>query len=179
MRRGTDRQTDTHTHTHTHTQMRVVWPIYISRCLRLTRNAIIIVICIRQIITIVYSTVHTYGNRQEQTSHVGAQFCGSTWRVTVNNSLCRRLQAWSVTWKHDVTHKTGSTCERKTEPRPQVCMQRVLWIWTCGFWYMRADRQTDPQRLTYRDAHRNRLASHPSRGEVKAGLAYLCCQQWF
>jgi len=41
------------------------------------------------------------------------QFSGATWRITVHNSLRRRLQfsicISSITWEHDVIHKTVST----------------------------------------------------------------------
>jgi len=54
-------------------------------------------------------------------------------------------------------------CQRRTEPwRHVTCTEHLGEIWTCGFWDIRAFRQTDKQ--TDRHADHNTL--RPYRGEV-------------
>jgi len=62
------------------------------------------------------------------------QFSGTIWQVTVNNSLCHRLQAciciWSIMLKHESTkpqvHNVLHCYQTRTKPQSQVtCTENV------------------------------------------------------
>jgi len=74
----------------------------------------------------------------------------------------------SIMWRHAIIHKSQST-QRMALPseEDQASATGNIYrqsgdIWTCGFWDMRADRQTD--RHTHRHANNN--TSHSSWGKV-------------
>ena len=82
----------------------------------------------------------------------GVQFSGATWRVTVNNSLYRRLEActciWPIMFKHEIIHKTLSTqcialpAEEGQSPAT-VTYWKLCEVWMCGSWDMQAVRWTE------------------------------------
>jgi len=117
------------------------------------------------------------------------RFSGATWRVTLNNSLCLRLQAWfyiwPTVWKPDVIHKTG-TIQRVTlsseEDRATATINmysKFREVWTSGFEIcQRADTSTDIQTRWCWSQYFAHLAGAPevitSNYAVKRRVWVLC-----
>jgi len=97
-----------------------------------------------------FFTLSSQSTRQSAISDFvpGTQCSGATWRVTVNNSLRRRLLAcvriWSIMWKQRnlqnrkyITYCSGVT-ERPSHDYSKT--HRKFRVWAC-FWDMPAGRQ--------------------------------------
>jgi len=111
----------------------------------------------------------------------GAQSGGATWRVTVNNSLRRRLQACICIWPISLCENVTSSAKRKirnalhcgqrrTEPWPRVtCTENFVKAWRVAVEICeRTDTQTDRQT----DRHTDRNTSHHFRGQNNKGNIY-------
>ena len=87
----------------------------------------------------------------------------------------------SITWKHDVNHKTWSTWHtalpsEEAEPQPRVTRaEKFGEICACDFWDTWAERQTDRQTrwLQYFASLLER-----SNEELKNRLTDRCCPLW-
>ena len=99
------------------------------------------------------------GNRRVQTSPRSAEFSGATWRLTVSNSLRRRLPSLCLVWLMTSSRKpevrNALHCrQRRAELRPLVtCTENFMKFGHVAYLIsdMRADRQTETQ--TYRSQY--------------------------
>jgi len=80
----------------------------------------------------------------------------------------RRFWLWhfcSIMWKYDIIHITGITSEEDQATANSNTYRKFSEIWTCHFWDMRTNRQTDRQ--TYRHTDHNTSSTYRWRSKTR------------